>query len=48
MELDRLQRENRRLKRDLEIAHKVIDIQGKVSALLGIDLESAGPDETTR
>jgi len=42
----RLKRENARLTRDLEIAHRVIDIQGKVSALLGITLESAVPPET--
>lgn len=34
----KLERENRRLKRRLERAEAVIDVQKKVSALLGVDL----------
>jgi transposase len=38
VELARLRRENARLKRDLEVAHTVIDVQKKLSHLLGIAL----------
>jgi hypothetical protein len=34
----KLERENRRLKRRLERAEAVIDVQKKVSELLGVDL----------
>lgn len=37
-ELARLRRENARLTRDLEVAHTVIDVQKKLSHLLGIAL----------
>lgn len=41
----RLRKEVARLTRELDKAHTVIDVQGKVAALLGIELESAeGPD----
>jgi hypothetical protein len=36
----RLQKENQRLERKLKQAELIIDVQKKVSALLGIDLEA--------
>jgi transposase-like protein len=42
----RLRRDNERLDRELRAARKVIEIQGNVSALLGIALESAEPETT--
>ena len=39
----KLRKDNQRLRRELTKAHTVIDVLGKVSALLGIDLESADP-----
>lgn len=39
-----LERENRRLSRKLEAAETIIEVQKKVSALLGIDLET--PEES--
>jgi hypothetical protein len=37
----RLRRRNERLESELAKAHMVIDVQGKLSALLGISLDSA-------
>ncbi len=37
-ELVRLRRENARLARDLEVAHAVIEVQKKLSVLLGVTL----------
>ena len=42
-EAARLRRECERLERELARARTVVEIQGKVSALLGVDLESAEP-----
>lgn len=42
-----LERENRRLKRHLAKATMIIDIQKKVSELLGIPLDPTGSDEGT-
>jgi len=39
-EVTRLQKENERLERKLKQAELIIDVQKKVSALLGIDLEA--------
>jgi transposase-like protein len=39
-EVTRLQKENQRLERKLKQAELIIDVQKKVSALLGIDLEA--------
>jgi len=44
-ELKKVKRENEQLKRKLEQAEMIIDIQKKVSALLGIPLETAGNEE---
>lgn len=41
----RLERENARLKRKLEQAETIIDIQKKVAGMLGIPLKSSEPDE---
>lgn len=38
-ELDRLRRENARLRAELERAKTIIDVQKKVSAMLGIELQ---------
>ncbi|MBI3966489.1 MAG: transposase [Chloroflexi bacterium] len=46
-ELARLRRENERLARDLAAAELVIDVQKKVSALLGLT-RATNADETTR
>ena len=42
----KLERENRRLKRRLERAEAVIDVQKKVSKLLGTPLAESGSDES--
>lgn len=42
LELERTQRENARLKRDLAQAHAIIDLQKKVSAMLGLILPDNG------
>ena len=42
---DRLRRENERLRGRLAQAEKIIEIQGKVSELLGIPLDPASDDE---
>ena len=44
-EVARLQRENERLQRKLKQADTIIDVQKKVSGLLGIDLASPEPGE---
>jgi transposase-like protein len=44
-EVARLERENERLKAKLKRAETIIDVQKKVSGLLGIDLESPEPGE---
>ena len=41
----KLERENRRLRRDLSRANLVIDVQKKVSELLGITLSDATDDQ---
>jgi len=41
-----LERENRRLQRDLEQARTIIEVQKKVSTLLGIPLNPPGSDES--
>ena len=41
----RLERENARLKRKLEQAETIIDIQKKVAVMLGIPLRTSEPDE---
>jgi transposase len=41
-----LERENRRLRRELEQARTIIDVQKKVSTLLGIPLSRPGSDES--
>jgi transposase len=41
----RLERENARLKRKLEQAETIIDIQKKVAGILGIPLRTSEPDE---
>lgn len=38
-ELERLQRENARLRRKLEVAELIIDVQKKASRLLGIEMD---------
>lgn len=43
-ELARLRRENQRLSGELDTARKVIDVQGKLSALLD-QLATSGPDQ---
>jgi transposase len=45
VEVERLRRENERLSRRLAQAQKIIEIQGKVSELLGIPLDPASDDE---
>ena len=45
VEVERLRRENQRLAKRLAQAEKIIEIQGKVSELLGIPLDPAGDDE---
>ena len=45
-ELERTQRENARLKRDLAQAHAIIDLQKKVSAMLGLVLPARENDES--
>ena len=45
VEADRLRRENERLRGRLAQAEKIIEIQGKVSELLGIPLDPASDDE---
>jgi transposase len=49
-ELARLRRENERLRQDLAAARTVIEVQGKVSALLGLTpaVPPAAPDPTDR
>lgn len=47
LELERTQRENARLKRDLAQAHAIIDLQKKVSAMLGLVLPTSDNDETS-
>jgi transposase len=42
-ETAKLRKDNQRLRADLDKARKVIDVQGKLSALLG-QLASSGPD----
>lgn len=46
-ENERLRRENERLASRLETAERIIEIQSKVSALLGIPLAQEGGDERT-
>jgi hypothetical protein len=45
-EYDRVRRENDRLKRKLEQAELIIDIQKKASEILGIPLRSLDDDES--
>ena len=45
VEADRLRRENERLRGRLAQAERIIEIQGKVSELLGIPLDPASDDE---
>jgi transposase len=45
VEAERLRRENERLRGRLAQAEKIIEIQGKVSELLGIPLDPASVDE---
>ena len=45
VEVDRLRRENQRLRGRLTQAERIIEIQGKVSELLGIPLDPASDDE---
>ena len=45
VEVDRLRRENERLRGRLVQAERIIEIQGKVSELLGIPLDPASDDE---
>jgi transposase-like protein len=44
-EVARLERENQRLRKQLSQAETIIDVQKKVSGLLGIDLASPEPEE---
>ena len=44
-ELKRLQRENERLRRQLRQAEAIIDVQKKVSEILGVDLDQPESDE---
>jgi transposase len=44
-QVERLRRENERLAKRLAQAEKIIEIQGKVSELLGIPLDPASDDE---
>jgi len=45
VEVERLRRENQRLAKRLAQAERIIEIQGKVSELLGIPLDPASDDE---
>ena len=45
VELEKLRKENERLKRRLHQAETIIDVQKKVSEMMGIPLESAGSEE---
>ena len=45
LEVERLRKENERLQRRLDQAELIIDVQKKVSALLGIPLKSPASDE---
>jgi transposase-like protein len=45
LEVERLRKENARLQRRLDQAELIIDVQKKISALLGIPLKSPGSDE---
>jgi len=45
VELEKLRRENERLRKKLEHAEKIIDVQKKLSEVLGIPLESQDADE---
>ncbi|MDF2742580.1 MAG: hypothetical protein K0S88_3950, partial [Actinomycetia bacterium] len=45
VEADRLRRENERLRGRLAQAERIIEIQGKVSELLGVPLDPASDDE---
>src|SRR5215211_6114328 len=45
VEVDRLRRENQRLRGRLAQAERIIEIQGKVSELLGIPLDPASDEE---
>jgi transposase len=45
-EIERLRKDNERLQRRLDQAELIIDVQKKVSALLGIPLKSPEPDES--
>ena len=44
-ELKRLQRENERLRKQLRQAEAIIDVQKKVSEILGVDLDQPESDE---
>ncbi len=44
----KLERENRRLRRQLERAEAVIDVQKKVSELLGVELADVGEETGKR
>jgi transposase len=46
-ELERLRRDNQRLAAKLDQAERIIEIQGKVSELLGILLDPASDDEVS-
>ena len=46
-ELEQLRRENQRLRRKMQQAELIIDIQKKASQLLGISLEPVNVDETS-
>jgi transposase-like protein len=46
-EIDRLRRENERLQERLKKAEMIIDVQKKVSQLLGMSAESTGSNEQT-
>jgi transposase len=45
VEVERLRRENERLAHKLDQAERIIEIQGKLSELLGIPLDPASDDE---
>lgn len=40
-----LEKQNRRLQKDLTLAHKVIELQKKVSEILGIPLDTLDPED---
>ena len=44
-ELERLQRENKRLQEKLERAELIIEVQKKVARLLGVPLEDSNQNE---